>query len=394
MEENRKKNEQKAEINFVSEKELKSSRIYYELKTPPIVTKALIVITVIFILSILYIAFAPYDVVVKAPAVIRPIQDVAYITSLVNGTIKEKCFSSGDKIESGQILYIFENDYIYKGLDAAKIQKEEINEILQRDKCVLSAIEEYEQKGRFSEENSDCVALGVLKTEVKKLELEYTKASSDYEMELSLLPSFTSKLNVENCKKLRDNAKLNLESYLNAQKKLYSEEKNSKTQELNEVESTISKLNADLSNTIIKSPIEGFVEVLYETNKGESIVAETRLAKIIPKDDGRIKVYIQISIEDIAELETKMPFTLSFAKYPSAEYRSIIGKIDFIPKDSKLQDNGTAMYQVVGLLDTNKLERRRNGKEVQLVPGMNAICKIITRKEPLYLFIAEKLAIY
>ena len=264
---------------------------------------------------------------------------------------------------------------------------------MQRDKCVLSSIEEYEQKGRFSEENSDCVALGVLKTEVKKLELEYTKASSDYEMELSLLPSFTSKLNVENCKKLRDNAKLNLESYLNAQKKLYSEEKNSKTQELNEVESTISKLSTDLSNTIIKSPIKGFAEVLEEASAGESVVAETKLAKIIPENDGRIKVYIQVSIEDIAELESKMPFTLSFSKYPSSEYRSIMGKIDFIPKDSKSQSDGTALYQVVGVVDSNSLVKRRTGKEVLLVPGMSATCKILTRKEPLYLFLMEKLGI-
>lgn len=381
-------------IKFVSEKELTSSRIYYELKTPSIVIKSLAIITSFFMLSILYIVFVPYDVVVKAPAVIRPVQDVAYITNLVNGTIKEKCFSTGDKIEQGQILYIFENDYIYKGIEAAESQKKEINEILERDNCVLNIIEEYEKKSDSFEKLSSCIAVEVLKTEVKKLEMEYIKASSDYERELDLLPSYTSKLNVENCKKLRDDAKLNLESYLNGQKKIYSEEKESKTQELNELESTISKLNADLSNTIIKSPIEGFAEVLNETNRGESIVAETRLAKIIPKDDGRIKAYIQIPIEDIAELETKMPFTLTFAKYPTAEYRSIMGKIDFIPKDSKLQDNGTAMYQVVGLLDTNKLERRRNGKEVQLVPGMNAICKIITRKEPLYLFIAEKLAIY
>ncbi|MDY6396409.1 MAG: HlyD family efflux transporter periplasmic adaptor subunit [Treponema sp.] len=380
-------------IKFVSEKELTSSRIYYELKTPSIVIKSLAIITSFFMLSILYIVFVPYDVVVKAPAVIRPVQDVAYITNLVNGTIKEKCFSTGDKIEQGQILYIFENDYIYKGIEAAESQKKEINEILERDNCVLNIIEGYEKKSDSFEKLSSCIAVEVLKTEVKKLEMEYIKASSDYERELDLLPSYTSKLNVENCKKLRDDAKLNLESYLNGQKKIYSEEKESKTQELNELESTISKLNADLSNTIIKSPIEGFAEVLNETNRGESIVAETRLAKIIPKDDGRIKAYIQIPIEDIAELETKMPFTLTFAKYPTAEYRSIMGKIDFIPKDSKLQDNGTAMYQVVGLLDTNKLERRRNGKEVFLVPGMSATCKILTRKEPLYLFLLEKVGI-
>ena len=93
-------------IKFVSEKELTSSRIYYELKTPSIVIKSLAIITSFFMLSILYIVFVPYDVVVKAPAVIRPVQDVAYITNLVNGTIKEKCFSTGDKIMKKKVILL------------------------------------------------------------------------------------------------------------------------------------------------------------------------------------------------------------------------------------------------------------------------------------------------
>lgn len=88
-----------------------------------------------------------------------------------------------------------------------------------------------------------------------------------------------------------------------------------------------------------------------------------------------------------------MEFTLSFPKYPSSEYTSLKGYIDFIPKDSKLLQNGTAIYQVTGIIDSDTLIKRRNGNKVVLVPGMNATCKIITRTEPLYLFILEKLGI-
>lgn len=186
---------------------------------------------------------------------------------------------------------------------------------------------------------------------------------------------------------------LNLKSYTSTQKKIYLEERNSKTQELNEIISTISKLEKDFSNTIIKSPVTGYVEELFILAQDENVIAETQIAKVIPLNKGKIKANIQISIEDIADLKPNMEFTLSFPKYPSSEYTSLKGYIDFIPKDSKLLQNGNAIYQVTGIIDSDTLIKLRNGNKVVLVPGMNATCKIITRTEPLYLFILEKLGI-
>lgn len=179
---------------------------------------------------------------------------------------------------------------------------------------------------------------------------------------------------------------------------------------MNENESNISRLKTELSKTIIKSPVSGFAEELVYVSKGESIVSESRIAKIIPesfdefsdesnaqeteKGTGKIgaeKVFIQVSQEDIADLKIGMEFHLSFAKYPSSEYSSAKGKITFVPKDLKLAENGESFYQVTGILDSGKLKNRRSKNEIFLVQGMKATCKILTRKEPLYLFLAEKL---
>lgn len=392
-------------INFVTEKELKSSRVYYELQIPPIVNKALFAITAIFVILILFVIFAPYNVVVKANAEIRSIENVAYITPLTSGIVSEKRFGSGDFVNKDDELYILENDYIYKEIEAAEISKDEILKSLKKNRTLLSAVQSYEENGAFpfySEDDESIPEINVLVSEIKKLELEYKKAKSDFETEKALFPKATSFSNVENAKKLAGNAKLNLESYVHSQKKDFAENIKSESQNLKETESNISRLKTDLSRTIIKSPVQGFLEEIVSVSKGENIVSETRIAKIIPENINKNnsmesenreakKVYIQVSQEDIADLKNGMEFYLSFAKYPSSEYSGVKGKITFIPKDYMSFDNGDAFYQVVGILNSAKLKNRRNKNEICLVSGMNAACKIITRKEPLYLFLAEKL---
>lgn len=399
-------------IKFVTEKELKSSRVYYEMQIPQIVNKALFVITMIFVILILFVIFAPYNVVVKANAEIRSSENVAYIMPLASGIVKEKLFASGDFVHQDDELYILENEYIYKGIKAAESNRDEILKSLEKNKKLLSSIECYEKNktfGSFSK-TEDFSEFEVLVSEIKKLELEYEKAKNDYETEEKLFPQSTSRLNVDNARKLADNAKLNLESYVHSRKIAFSENLKSEMQNLNENESNISRLKTELSKTIIKSPVSGFAEELVYVSKGENIVSESRIAKIIPesfdefsdesnaqeteKGTGKIgveKVFIQVLQEDIADLKIGMEFHLSFAKYPSSEYSSAKGKITFVPKDLKLAENGESFYQVTGILDSGKLKNRRSKNEIFLVQGMKATCKILTRKEPLYLFLAEKL---
>lgn len=388
-----KDNSQEKYFNFLPISEMRESRIFYELTIPPMALKVLFTIFLMFFFVLIYIFFGNYDYIVRAPAQIRATEEIAHITPLISGKLKEKCFSSGQFVQKDATLYILENSHIITELKVMKKQKTQIQNMININEYVLSVLENYETNKLITENNPTCESEKIISSELKKLELEVSKAKSDYERELALFPSFTSKQSVENYKKIFNTMELNLKSYTSTQKKIYLEERNSKTQELNEIISTISKLEKDFSNTIIKSPVTGYVEELFILAQDENVIAETQIAKVIPLNKGKIKANIQISIEDIADLKPNMEFTLSFPKYPSSEYTSLKGYIDFIPKDSKLLQNGSAIYQVTGIIDSDTLIKRRNGNKVVLVPGMNATCKIITRTEPLYLFILEKLGI-
>ena len=78
------------DIHFLEGKELKYSRVYYELSVPDIVKRSVFFILGIISLIIIYIILAPYNVIVKADAQIRPSQDLVFITPIASGIVKEK----------------------------------------------------------------------------------------------------------------------------------------------------------------------------------------------------------------------------------------------------------------------------------------------------------------
>ena len=137
--------------------------------------------------------------------------------------------------------------------------------------------------------------------------------------------------------------------------------------------------------------IDGYIEETQIINEGESVIAECQIAKIIPESEDNLKVYIFVMIDDIADLQTGMSFSICFPKYPSSEYAGITGTIIYIPKDSKTDESGNYYYQVTGVLDTNKLIKKRDNSTVFLVAGMSGKCKILTRTEPLYIFLLQKM---
>lgn len=374
-------------IPFVSEKGLKHSRIYYEMKLPEIAWKAFFIILSIFLICMIFLIFAPYNYIVKVKAKVRPEKDVISVVSIFSGTIQEKGFRTGDFVQKNQILYRFENEYLEKQIklnnESYKIYKYDLEKTLK----ILLFLNDYKD---LNYEPNNLSEIDTLLTEIKKYEVEINKAKADYETETKLFPSYTSKNSVDNYRKALNIAELNLENYISVQTANYQRKMQDCKQKLNEIEKNIKDSEHQMQNTFIRSPVSGYIEELYIVNVGESINSERQLAKIVTENEN-LKAYIYIPASDIAEISTGMKFELSFDKYAFSEYSGITGKITNVPKDSRTDSSGESFFQVTGILNENKLVKRRNKKEVRIIPGMDATCKIPVRTEPIYSFLFEKL---
>lgn len=372
------------DIHFLEGKELKYSRSYYELSVPDIVKKSVFVILGIILLIVIYIIAAPYDVIIKSDAQIRPSKDLVYITPITSGTVKEKLFKNGQKVSDGQTLYVLDNAYINQELKMQAKRLKEYQDYVQKDMNILHFLKNYENQ------NPNEPYLFSLENQIEKLKFEMENCKFQYETAQKLFPQAVSKIELKESENKFNTARIEFENFFSDKRVKYSEELEYNKSVLSEIESNIAKLQLQMSQTVLKSTCNGYVEELQIINAGESIIAESKIARIIPETDGKLNVYINVDVQDIAELHTGDKFALSFPKYPSSNFSSITGELLNISKDSMPGSDGQPYFLVTGALDNIDFIDKRDKNKITLVPGMTATARIKVRTEPLYVYLLKQ----
>lgn len=375
------------DIHFLEGKELKYSRAYYELSVPDIVKKAVFLILGIILLIIIYIIVAPYDVIIKSEAQIRPSKDLVYITPITSGIVKEKLFKNGQKVTDGQTLYVLDNAYINQELETQFKKLKEYQEYIQKDRNILNFLKNNEKQNQKSTE----LYILSFENQIRKLKFEMESYKFQYEAAKKLFPQTISKIELKEAENKFNSAKIEFENFFSDNQVKYSEELEYNKSIIAEIESNIAKLNLQMTQTVLKSTCNGYIEELQIINIGESIIAESKIARIIPENNGKLNVYINVSAQDIAELHIGDDFTLSFPKYPSSNFSSITGKLLNISKDSILSSDGKSYFLITGVLDNIDFIDKRNKNKITLVPGMTATARIKVRTEPLYVYLLKQI---
>ena len=375
------------DIHFLEGKELKYSRAYYELTVPDIVKNSVYVILGILSLIIIYIIVAPYDVIIKSEAQIRPSEDLVYITPITSGIVKEKLFKNGQKVSSGQILYILDNAYIDRDLDTQFKKLNEYKEYVVKNNKILDFLRDYKEKNQKLNE----LYLSSLENQIKKLSFEMESNKFQYEVATKMYPHTISKMELQEAENKYKKSKIEYENFFSDNLVKYSEELEYNKAVVSEIESNIEKLNLQKNQTILKSTCDGYIEELQIINAGESIIAESKIARIIPENNGKLNVYLNVNAQDIAEIHSGDTFALTLPKYPSSNFSSITGKLVNVSKDSILGSDGQSYFLVTGQLDNVDFLDKRNKNTISLVPGMTATARVKVRTEPLYLYFLKQL---
>lgn len=373
------------EIHFLEGKELKYSRAYYELSVPDIVKRSVFLILGIIILIIIYIILAPYNVIVKADAQIRPSQDLVYITPITSGIVKEKLFKNGQKVATGQTLYVLDNTYIDRELETQVRKLDEYKGYVKKDQNILKFLKNYENQ------NANINYVVSIENQIKKLKFELETCRFQYEVATKLFPQTISKMELQDAENNFNKAKIEFENYISDNLVKYTEELDYNNSVVLEIEANIEKLRAHLSQSVLKSTCDGYIEELQIINPGESIIAESKIARIIPESNGKLNIYIYVNVQDIAELHDEDEFTVSLPKYPFSNFSSIKGHLSNISKDSILGADGQPYFLITGILNNIDFIDKRNKKTISLVPGMTGTARIKVRTEPLYVYLLKQI---
>lgn len=257
--------------------------------------------------------------------------------------------------------------------------------VVQKDISIIDYLKNHENQ------NSSKIYIQSFANQIKKLKFEMETYKFQYEAATKLFPQTISKIELKEAENKYNNAKIEFENFFSDNLVKYSEELEYNKSVILEIQSNIERLNLQMNQTVLKATCDGYIEELQIINIGESIIGESKIARIIPENNGKLNVYIKVDVQDVAELHVDDEFALSFPKYPSSNFSSIKGRILNVSKDSMLGIEGKPYFLVIGILDNIDFVDKRNKNKIGLVPGMTATARIKVRTEPLYVYLVKQI---
>lgn len=158
-----------------------------------------------------------------------------------------------------------------------------------------------------------------------------------------------------------------------------------------ELETKLTELTNGLTKTVVKAPTDGVVNMQGELVVGNYLSAGKEVMTLIPcKEDGYI-VKSYINNQDIAKIQNDMSVKYEVAAYPSSEYGSMTGEVEFVSADLKANsEDGSAYYVVETSIDSTNLYNK-DGDKMDLKVGMQCETKIIVEQKSVLKTLLQKI---
>lgn len=170
-----------------------------------------------------------------------------------------------------------------------------------------------------------------------------------------------------------------------------STEISSYKQKKQELESGVLEVENGKLNTVVKAPIDGIVNLTEELVEGNYLSIGTTVMTIIPQEEDGFLVKSYINNQDIAKIQPEMEVKYEVAAYPSSEYGTMTGNVEFVSADLKANSqDGSAYYVVETSIDDTNLYNK-TGEKLDLKVGMYCETKIIVEQKSVLRFLLEKI---
>lgn len=387
--------------------------------------------------ALLWAAFSEIDEVVRGEGKVIPSGQTKILQHMEGGIVAQILVNEGDQVSINQPIYRLEQasftaESNEKDLEKVSLQAKQhrLESMTNGTNLVFSAgfTEKYpqivnnEMQIYYSEKlnNSDRLNSAMQKVEQKKYEIQDLEAKLrdlsselDVETQNTAIAEQLMKSGAGSKKEYlaEMSKKQNLITELNSVKnqipiargkanealfELSSIKSEIKSKALNELQDVRLKLSqtsqqseASVDRTkrlLITSPVRGVVNKLYYYTIGGAIKPGDKVAEITPSESG-FMIDANIRALDRGRIWIGQKVSIEITAYDYAKYGKIDGELVSISPDSYTNQKGEILYAV-----KVKAHRDSLGKNLPIMPGMEAVVNIVTGKRTVlsYLFLPIK----
>lgn len=182
--------------------------------------------------------------------------------------------------------------------------------------------------------------------------------------------------------------KSNKEHLLAKYKATYQQNYSDATLHIAALEAQLDAVNRRLENSVLTSPVSGYVENLSVHTIGGYVEAGQQLMSIVP-DDGLIELEAYFENKDVGFIEVGQRALIKLEAYPSERFGFIYGTVTSVGADSrKIEQEGDAWVYTVRI-SVEDHQFVHDGSTYFLSPGMTGHVDIITGQRRLISYFFE-----
>lgn len=313
---------------------------------------------------------------------------VQVIQAVDGGVLKSLRVKEGDQVKQGQVLAQLDQTRFGASvmeldarLAALKAQSARLKaEVLGESKIVFPPdVKPFTDLVKVQQALFEQKQQG-LNEELRTLDVAVKLAREDAQLVAQLAKSGdVSKSEVIRSKKALNDAEA---LYFNRKNKYYQDARTELAKvedDINQNEQVRTQRNQQLTDSVIKTPVDGIVKNVRITTQGGVLRAGDELMQIVPLDD-KLIVETKVKPSDIAHLRPGLTAGIRFDAFDYTVFGAVDGTVVYVSADTIKEEtkSGEQTYYRVHVETAANPVKTRTGKKLDILPGMTAQVDIRT----------------
>lgn len=160
---------------------------------------------------------------------------------------------------------------------------------------------------------------------------------------------------------------------------------------LNSAKSELKRLEQNIKEATVTSPIDGIVNLYTEINHGDLLQSGREIATIVPNTGTENRIQLIVSNKDIANIKKGQKIKYHFTALPYREYGELAGIVTKVGTDAMADKaSGVSYYTAEASVAKNELESYK-GVKAQIKVGMVCEAQVVTKSKKILLWFLEKI---
>lgn len=364
-------------------RDIKDSRILYDKNPPAFGYLFIAIVSVFFILAIVFSAKVPKVYTIKAKGVVTN-KDSNYVMSSYTGEIDTCNLVEGALVEKGDVLFTVKStDY--------DLQHQQL---VANKQTYLAKIEKYELLVKSIKDNKNYFNIKSVEDELYSSTYEKYKAQIEQnKVDISTYKAYGYSDEQIQGELIKNESKV-MEVYY-AAIQAAENAKNEANMQITSIESQVAAIENGQGEYVIRATATGVLHLVQEYKSGMVVQTTTTVATITPENaDKTVVCYVLTA--DMARIEVGDEVQIALDGLAQNVYGTINGKVVSIDSNVTVQqgENGSSyqMFKVIVSLE-NDYVISKSGDKIDIQNGMTAESRIQYNKVTYLNYILEKLGI-